>query len=187
MDASAWTFEYSPGMPLHPASNTAGWQFAFPTSDGVHYLTTRQAPRSASQFIGATIAVDTIGNPFFEFRTYPDNVCTKPATVRLFFQRLGDTGSGTGEFEFYRWWSNAVEFELGPGSVTMIGDLTDPSQWTSVYGQSGAANVQRYRMALAQLGAVGFTFGGGCFYGHGVYVAPDTGYATFRAREYGIR
>jgi hypothetical protein len=76
---------------------------------------------------------------------------------------------------------------LGAGSVALVGDLTDPSQWTSVFGRSGAANEPLFRAALADLGAVGFTFGGGCFFGHGVYITPGSGEAVFTATRFVVR
>jgi hypothetical protein len=187
MASSQWSFRYSPGMPATPASSDGGWQFAFPNSNGVEYLTTAQHPPTASRSITASIAVETVGSPFFEYRTEAINTCDSPAAVHLFFQRHGDDMSGNGAFEFYRWWSNPVAYQLGAGSIALTGDLTDPSQWTSVFGQSGAGvNEPAFRAALADLGAVGFTFGGGCFFGHGVYVTPGTGQAVFKATQYVI-
>jgi hypothetical protein len=187
MDPSQWIFAFSPGMPAHPGASGAGWQFLFPTQNGVHYLTTAQRPSSASQAITATISVSVNGAPAFEYRTAPDNVCDAPATVRLFFQRQGDDMSGQGQYEFYRWWSDQAFYVLGPGTITLTGDLTDPSQWSSVYGRHGDENPTMFRDALANVGNLGFTFGGGCFYGHGVYVDPGTGQATFKAVDYTIR
>lgn len=187
MTASNWTFKYSPGMPTHPRASDGGWQFTFPNANGVGYLTTNQRPAFASASIRASIAVSTVGDPFFEYRTEAVNTCVSPATVRLFFQRRGDNMSGMGAFEFYRWWSNPVAYELRAGHVDLTGDLTDPTQWTSVNGRSGAVDEPAFRAALADLGAVGFTFGGGCFFGHGVYVVPGTGDATFEATDYIVR
>ena len=187
MASSQWTFRFSPGMPATPSPSDNGWQFAFPGSNGVHYLTTGQRPPTASQSITASIAIETTGSPFFEYHTEAANTCDSPAAVRLFFQRRGDDMSGDGAFEFYRWWSNPVAYQLGSGLISLTGDLTDASQWTSVFGQSGAgANETAFRAALADLGAVGFTFGGGCFFGHGVYVTPGSGQAIFKASRYVI-
>jgi hypothetical protein len=186
MDASDWTFESSPNMPRHPRAIGSGWQFDFPERQGVGYLTTRQKPASASQAIRASIAVETVGNPFFEYRTESFNTCPAPATVRLYFQRRGDNMSGTGEYEFYRWWSNPVAYQLGSGSIELVGNLADPSVWSSVLGKNGEGNEPAFRAALADMGAAGFTFGGGCFFGHGVYVTPGTGQAVFTALEFTV-
>jgi hypothetical protein len=53
-------------------------------------------------------------------------------------------------------------------------------QWSDVNGQLGsstAALTASFQDALSKIGAVGLTFGGGCFAGHGVYL--DSGSATF--------
>jgi len=34
--------------------------------------------------------------------------------LRLYFQRKGDTMSGTGDYEWYRWWSNPNAVRLTP-------------------------------------------------------------------------
>jgi hypothetical protein len=41
--------------------------------------------------------------------------------------------------------------------------------WFSRYFRSAAA--AGFRQAIANLANVGFSFGGGCFYGHGVHVS----------------
>ena len=188
MQASDWSFRYSPGMPANPAATDGGWQFSFPNRNGVEYLTTSAPPASASQSIIATIEIQTVGAPFFEYRTEAENTCETPATVRLFFQRHGDNMSGDGPYEFYRWWSNnPVAYQLSAGQVSLVGDLTDPTQWTSVLGQRGDANAPMFRAALADLGQVGFTFGGGCFFGHGVYVTPGSGQAVFKATQFMVQ
>lgn len=187
MAASDWTFEYSPNMPRHPRDAGGGWQFDFPTKQGVGYLTTSQRPSSASQSIEAAITIETVGSPYFEFRTEAANTCPGQATVRLYFQRRGDDMSGRGAYEFYRWWSNPVAYELENGTVQLVGDLTDPSLWTSVFGRPGSEHEPEFRAALADLGSVGFTFGGGCFFGHGVYVQPGTGQALFSATAFTIQ
>lgn len=185
MASSHWNFRYSPGMPSTPSASDNGWQFAFPTSNGVGYLTTSQRPPTASRSISASISMETTGSPFFEYRTEASNTCDRPAAVRLFFQRRGDNLSGQGAYEFYRWWSNPIAYQLGAGAVTLTGDLTNPSQWTSVMGKDGSGdNEAAFRAALGDLDDVGFTFGGGCFFGHGVYVTPGTGQAIFKATQY---
>ena len=60
--------------------------------------------------------------------------------------------------------------------------LTDLGQWTSVFGEKANASATAtagFEQAMSNLGNVGFAFGGGCFYGHGVRVSG--GRATFLA------
>ena len=187
MAPSDWNFEYSPSMPSHPRAAGSAWQFEFPDKKAVSYLTTAQRPNSASQSITASITIETVGSPFFVYRTEAGNTCGGQATVRLYFQRRGDNMTGDGAYEHYRWWSNPVAYNLESGSVDLVGNLADPSAWTSVLGKSGAQNEAAFRAALADIGNVGLTFGGGCFFGHGVYVEPGTGQAVFTARAFTIR
>jgi hypothetical protein len=93
-----WVFQYSPSMPAHPSAHPEGWQFSFPTQDGVHYLV---RPYSG-QFNGvaATFRIEQNG----AFVEVEPCVGSKPA-ARLYFQRRGDNLGGQGEYEFYRWWS----------------------------------------------------------------------------------
>jgi hypothetical protein len=64
------------------------------------------------------------------------------------------------------WWSNSLAYQRACGSTNLAVSLTDLSQWVSVFG--GTANVSAtatagFKQAVANLGNVGFSFGGGCF------------------------
>ena len=107
-----------------------------------------------------------------------------PATVRALIQEQGDTLSTTQEY--YRWWSNPVSYTLADGTITLTTPLT-PDQWSSVLGKFGntdATSLAGFQNALANVGNVGMTFGGGCFFGHGVNVAGGT--AQFKLLNYVI-
>lgn len=187
MDVSQWTFQFSPGPNPVLSPSGSGWQFTLPHEDGVHYLTTNQRPSPSANTISASIEIDTTGAPFFEYRTDPDNTCDTPATVRLFLQRSGDDLSGDGKFAYYRWWSNPVAYTLAAGATTLTGDLSDPTQWTSVFGARASDGLEKeFHAALVHIGSLGFTFGGGCFFGHGVYVTPGTGEATFKLTRFAV-
>jgi hypothetical protein len=65
--------------------------------------------------------------------------------------------------------------------------LTDLIQWTSVFGEranASAAATAGFKQAMANLGTAGFSFGGDCFYGHGVRVSG--GSARFAVISYAI-
>ncbi len=78
------------------------------------------------------------------------------------------TGLGLGAHEFYRWWS-VRRVELTEGEHELAARLA-PDEWFSVFGkrgdQFGAA--EQFTTAMADLQAVGLTFGG-TFAGHGVF------------------
>src|SRR5258707_1215178 len=95
----------------------------------------------------------------------------KPGTVKILPCELRDLQQS---WEYFRWWSNSVAYQLAPGSANLSASLTDISRWTRVFGEkanASAAATAGFKQAMANLGNVGFSFGGGCFYGHGVRVS----------------
>ena len=172
MDAQAWSILYSPGMPPHPTPRTGGgWYFDFPTDpNSVHYVLAA-VNMAASSYVNARILVTTTGTPEFVYNLQPNNTCLNPAHVRFLLQEKGDDLSGTKGKQYFRWWSNSVAYQLASGAANLRASLTDLSQWTSVLGEkanASAAATAGFKQAMNDLGAVGFSFGGGCFYGHGV-------------------
>lgn len=129
--------------------------------------------------IQATFQITVTGNPVFFYQTDLDNTCVFPASVRLFFWQWG--GSATGED---RWWSNPVSYQLAPGAGTLSVPLT-PDQWSDVAGQIGTEDPQGFAGALNNINFVGLTFGGGCFFGHGVSVSGGT--AEFYLTGYSLQ
>lgn len=179
----------NPGNPVYTGADGKPY-FNFPNSSpSVNYLTTPVNGISAKA-AGMRMAytVTTLGAPVFDYRTNPNNSCGPgyPGTVRLFFQRRGDDFSGAGAFQQYRYWSQAGYRELAPGAY-FISATFDPAQWTDVYGKAGSAFPDRFLEALRNAADVGVTFGGGCFFGHGVFVDPRAGTARFRIDEFGFQ
>jgi hypothetical protein len=178
MRAAAWDIQFSPGMPEHPTDEDAGWAFVFPRYDGplpcrdrhaddcpsVHYLTTEAGVLPAGGAV--TLEVEIVGAAEFRYRLEAGNTCDAPASVRLLIQRRGDDFTR----EFYRWWSNPEAIVLAPGRHAITVPLA-PDQWSNVLGKKGDAAPEEFRLALVDAGRVGMTFGGGCFFGHGVSVS----------------
>jgi hypothetical protein len=195
MAASSWDFRFSPGMPEHPSGLPVGWFFDFPVYSevstvncnatncpSVHYLTTASSMPLAGKTLAVTVLISVSGSPIFQSALEPGNTCGGPATVRLFFQRADDPG--TLEAEFHRWWS-VGSYVLSPGSGTLSVPMM-PELWSSVLGRRGdssAAATEGFNAALANLGHVGMTFGGGCFFGHGVNISSGT--ARFTVTSFG--
>ena len=189
MDAQAWSILYSPGMPPHPTPRTGGgWYFDFPTDpNSVHYVLAA-VNMAASSYVDASILVTTTGTPAFVYNLQPDNTCVYPAYVRFLLQEKGDDLSGRNGKQYFRWWSNNVAYQLASGPAKLSASLTDLSQWTSVFGEkanASAAATAGFKQAMANLGNVGFSFGGGCFYGHGVRVSG--GGARFAVTSYVVK
>ncbi len=166
--AAGWEIRYSTGVTLKAPALGQEFSFNFPLLPGsVHYIT-KPLALPAGGAASASFTITTTAEPAFDYHTAANNICANPAAVRLFLQRQGDDMSGKGDYEFYRWWSNTGAV-LKQGSATLTVAL-EPSLWTSVYGRKGDANPAAFADAMAHLGNVGVTFGGGCFYGHGVRI-----------------
>lgn len=168
-----WFFQYSPGMPNYPSANGAGFTFNFPgppASNHVNYLV--QPVAGVAGRVVAEGNVTASADAAFRYDTNANNTCDYPANVRLYFQRRDDDMSGVGPMQFYRWW-HVAPLTLAPGPFSITARL-DPDQWSSVYGVRGDAAVADFEAAKANAYVAGFTFGGGCFAGHGVYVSPGT-------------
>lgn len=177
MSATAWSFAYSAGV-NGPEQLAQGWKFTIPDCGGssvchVNYLTTA-SPVLTGKTLRASLRAS--GSKQYVYKLKPDNTCDSPATARLYVQQSGDNMSGTGPYEFYRWWAPAG-FVLSNGSAELSVPIS-PDKWTSVFGKSGTDALSGFQTAMANPGRVGLTFGGGCFYGHGINVI---GSATFEA------
>jgi hypothetical protein len=189
MNAQAWSILYSPGMLPHPTPQTGGgWYFDFPTDpNSVHYVLAAVSI-VASSYVDASILVTTTEMPVFVYNLQPDNTCAYPAHVRFLLQEKGDDLSGRNGKQYFRWFSNTAAYQLGPGRADLSASLTDLSQWISVFGEKANASAVAtagFKQAMANLGNVGFAFGGGCFYGHGVRVSG--GGAKFAVSSYAVK
>jgi hypothetical protein len=85
--------------------------------------------------------------------------------------------------EFYRWWSNPLAIKLAEHQHSINVPLT-PDQWSSVFGKKGDAAPSEFATALKDVENIGMTFGGGCFFGHGVNISG--GEATFTLKASAI-
>jgi len=176
MEPAAWTFRYSLGMGEHPvAALNGGWQFDFPMQDGVHYLTTPMTADLRGKEIQVTAHVVGI-DPVF---AWPADACGSPARARVMAQRQGDDlRSASG-----RWWSDRpITLQVGATTITAP---VSPERWSNVDGKVGTADPQGFDDAMAHPGFVGLTFGGGCFFGHGVWL--QSGAARMLVRDFSIQ
>jgi hypothetical protein len=186
--SSDWQIEYSQNMPSKPRIDGNGWYFDFPNGtecddkqncEGVHYVM-RGHNNSAKYggLLSMTFEIETTGDPKFNYKLEKDNTCEIPAHVRAMLQKRND--------DMYerngRFWANPIAWKLKAtnGTVTLNIPLTIEN-WSNVSGQRDKEGLQRL---LANLGRVGITFGGDCFFGHGVNVSGGT--ARFIMREFGL-
>lgn len=179
------TWQFSATTPMTSYSSGSALAFNFPVEDGNHptvnYFWTPQT-RPMSGAMTALFGV-TVSNPnvVFNYAFEPGNTCVFPAHVRLLMARNDYTKVNNKNFEFTRWWSNPQAVQLAPGSFELVVPLT-PDNWSDIYGQSGSANPDQFALALQHPAMLGFSFGGGCFFGHGVNTSNGT--ATFVVINY---
>lgn len=185
-DNAVWSIQN--GVPVQRDSRGKTY-FVFPTvSPGVNYLTRPVSGLPAGvSFLSIAYTIAATGAPIFNYRTNSNNTCGPgfPGAVRLFIQRAGDDFSGAGQFQQYRYWSARAVRELAPGSHALRA-MIDPAQWTDIYGKSGSDYPERFRQALQNAARVGITFGGGCFYGHGVFNADSNSTARFTIDAFSV-
>jgi hypothetical protein len=106
-----------------------------------------------------------------------------PVKIGLLLWRRGDNMSCAGPYQQYRYWyRDRINIVVGT-TQTLIGTL-DPGSWTDCYGKPGSDNPAAFAAALSDLYAVGYTFGGANFAGHGV--AAVGGPVHFTLNEFSI-
>lgn len=167
------TFTF-PAAPPNPPTATAWNEFSYLQTKFTESLTTEH-------YISVTMQVTTTSGAQFVYTWDDDgNTCGGDAYARVLIDERGDNYSGIGKYQYYRWWSNPIAYDLTTGGLVTVTTALTPDQWSSVQGQFGNANTHAtngFNKALANVGLLGITFGGGCFFGHGVDVLNGT--ATF--------
>lgn len=167
-----WEFQYSANVDLKKP-NVGIFKFSFPHEDGAHYLV-----KKTNGIKGKTLSMTySINGSDPVFTAPPDDV---PAGVRFYFQHKNDDMSGSGDAEFYRWWSNPVCGILRLGVQTLSVPLRPP-HWSSVMGKPGTAAPDKFRDALRNAAVIGITFGGH-FFGHGAWLS--SGDAAFKLKSW---
>jgi len=180
LSPSAWDVRYSSGVKLQALSGMAGWWLQFPGAGGsVNYVTTPYAKAiQQGQFLTFSVQIVVVsGAPVFNYQLEPWNTCDYPAHVRAYIEQQAPKGCPDATYTCApptaRWWANPLAVELAPGAAT-VSVPVHPSQWSDAEGQMGTDALDVFGAALAHPAAVGLTFGGGCFYGHGVNVLDGT-------------
>jgi hypothetical protein len=163
MDPAHWNLLYGSGMPSHPGTSQAGWQFNIPAPPGsVHYVV---VPFNATEDLTGKTLIITFRVVSNE-PVYNSNVErgeSGPPSFHLFIERLNDDFTN----QYYRWWCGSGGYTLGTQdnqTITISCPLTFTS-WSSVYNE---VNQTQFTDTLNNLGLVGVTFGGTGGWGHGV-------------------
>jgi hypothetical protein len=161
---------YSAGVPSEPTATRDGWALNFPYPSAraghVNAVSVYHGSLAGKSRIVVRYRVDAERGARFMPKEYSPGW---PATVSLSFQRAGDTWSGKGRYEHYRWYAPAGSIrELKPGVQEMTVSLDD-GDWVSVLGQTAAANPRAFAEAKADAERISLAFGSGAARGHGVY------------------
>ena len=173
LQASNWLVRSTVAI-IRPVNltNAPGWFLDFPTvasGRNVGYVMEAMPFRYiAGSALEARFTLVTEGPVVFDHRTAPNNTSDFPAHVRFLLQNGPISLDAHG-----RWWSNPIAVKLQPGSFTLRVPL-DPGQWSNVWGQVGDLDDSTragFAHVLANISEMGFTFGGGFFFGHGVRVS----------------
>jgi hypothetical protein len=181
----------------HRSSMPAGWSaitngnsygavadpsgsFDFPLlPSGVHYVTKASPPLAGKTGVRMRYRITAEPGVDIFAASVPGAPSIGPT---LHLQRKGDNWSGRGEFESYRWWATfASPMPIVPGEHEIIAQFDQ--RWTAVETSDSSTSPQVFLDALEQADRIGFTFGGGTGYGHGVYA---TGKARFELLSFDI-
>jgi hypothetical protein len=171
LTASKWTEGLSPSYIKFKNDSTGALYFDFPTGGkSVNYSYAASPSKTISGTLKVTFSIATTsGNPVFAPWPEAGNTCDVPANTRPFIFANKNDWSG----EFSRWYATPDNVVIRPGSFTISVPLTG-DRWTSVYGKSGTQAPTQFASALKNVSSLGVTFGGGCFYAHGVIMSGGT-------------
>lgn len=199
---NGWALYYSPGGVISaapgalfsitfPANSSACPSPAGTTALGclhIDYVTMASPALNAGQTITLTGSIAASADAVFNHFTATDNTAAgHPSACRIFFSERGDNLSGQGAYAYYRWWANDpadVVLQNGTFSVSAVLSPGAGGGWTSVEGEqatNSAAATAGFAQAMANPDQIGFTCGGGYYYGHGVNMSSGTGTMTVTA------
>lgn len=142
--------------------------YKYPT---INYLFTAKSPGnlSTTNILNINYRIEVSDQPLFNYDFDGFNNCPNDANTRPFIWAYHNDLTN----EYARWWSINSYAYLAAGDYTLQASL-DPSQWSSVYGKVGSDYPVEFNNALNNISSIGMTFGGGCFYGHGVNTSNGT-------------
>lgn len=110
----------------------------------------------------------------WNYKLEPNNNCPSPARVSFIIQHEDDDMQRANG----RFWAKS-RVVLNHGTHLLYAKM-DRKNFINVYGKTPTDSA--WKSMLNNPGRVGVTFGGGCFYGHGVNVSGGT--ATFQLKRF---
>lgn len=167
-----WTYT---GNPLQWSNDASGaLTFVFPSKQTVNYTYEWvKVPKVIYDSLTATITITVLtGTPVFHFdASQPANCTMKPFVVLFMSSNWSSASGGNGDDD--RWWAFADKVTLAPGPITLTARI-DPARWLNVNGQTGDTRPAQFQSATRNINGLGLTYGGGCYYGHGVFTTGGT-------------
>jgi hypothetical protein len=155
----------------------------------INYLYDTDVPLEISGALVVTLRVDTTGARVFHHTEENTQCPANPPSVRPFFWAHNNSYN-----QGDRWWAHSVSLSLGPdldGTSSVTVTLTvplDPANWVTVedgvHGDQDGTSLAWFNDATVNVSRIGVTFGGGCNYGHGVFVTGGT--ARFTIENYAV-
>src|SRR4051794_33564919 len=195
-----------PPFPAAGGSQASSWHIGYYTPSSVGTLSNAQAPQPATgvaslDFTGeantallvthqkaknpwvlanlngktgsAKFTISDAGPFTYYGEGTPSNPCGTPANTRLYFET-----SNAGGFDYtHYWWSNPSSAVLTDGSLTVTAQVL-PAEWSDWNGQNGVTVPAEFAKAAGDVGSIGLSFGGGCFFENGVGTTTGTGTLT---------
>jgi hypothetical protein len=131
----------------------------------------RQRTLDSSNNIAFAFSISAQEGSSFFWKTQQSNGCPTPPTARPMFVAWYHGAFQAAD----EWWADNA-FTLAPESSTLQVPLA-PDHWADMDGWRANAfpGLQRdFNFAKANVQAYGMSFGGGCFYGHGVSTIGGT-------------
>jgi hypothetical protein len=179
--SSAWeTISTPQPLPLRDEGSALTFDFPQSSAGSMNYLYTASPLTIIRGTLVVALRVITSGPVVFNLLG-PCSTGIPPSVRPLIW------ANGNGDGNYDRWWSNPRSFSLAAGTATISVPL-QPAAWSSVNGQFGNAgpDVQyQFEKALLNVSRLGLTFGGGCSFGHGIFVTG--GSASFALTDYHIQ
>lgn len=169
---AGWWIYYSEGVTLE---QTAQGQptFLFPLAPGfVSYFTKAWAGATGGTMTATIAQTVESGTPVGQVYQ-PDCVNGNGPAATFYLQGTNPPNMTADDAQYLRWWTRAEYAVIYPG-VQTIRATFDPRQWSSVGGRFGDYSpraTELFWWTANNGGRIGFTFGGGCSFGHGVYVS----------------
>ena len=187
---SQWSLFYSTGSTL--TLNSLGQPvITFPTNsrDSVNMLTTAWTGSSVGRTLYLTIQMNASPSTVFNLAQGPEPTCNTPPSVRPYMQANG-WESGPRDDTSMRWWSRQGFVPLVTAGTFSIAVPLTPDRWGGVSGQLANSSDLALRwfewiVQAVPPSRIGLVFGGGCSYGHGLYVSGGT--ATLTVTEFEAR